>query len=319
MRVRSDWCSDRIGDQSGKTALITGANSGVGLQVAIGLARKGARVLMGCRNHERAVAALAEIRAAARSGPQPEIVPLDLADLRSIASAAAVVDQLTDRLDILVNNAGVMLAPNQPTVDGFEPHLGINLLGHFALTGRLLESLLRAPQARVITTGSVAARIPGTRMRWEDLNWQSTQFRPLAAYAQSKLACLLFATELARRAAAAGTSLVSVAAHPGGAHTGLMRHNRAYALATATVLRPLLHSAPMGALPTLYAATHPGLVGGEYIGPDGPLGLSGRPHRIALSRAERNAVAGQRLWELTEAATSVRYPWPMIQVSEGQS
>jgi NAD(P)-dependent dehydrogenase (short-subunit alcohol dehydrogenase family) len=304
-------------EKGGTTALITGANSGVGLQAAISLAGTGARVLMGCRDQARAEAALAEVSAAC-TGPQPQIVPLDLANLHSVQEAAVMVDELADHLDVLINNAGVMLAPNQPTADGFEPHLGVNLLGHFALTGRLLGSLLRAPRARVVTTGSVAARIPGTRMRWEDVHWRRTRFRPIVAYSQSKLACLLFATEFARRAAATGTSLVSVAAHPGGANTGLMRHDRRYAFATATVLRPLLQSPAMGALPTLYAATDPGLTGGEYIGPDGLLGLSGRPHRIALSRAERDFAAGRRLWEFAEEATGVHYPWPAPLLTEGQ-
>ncbi len=212
-----NWTAADIPDQKGRTILITGANSGLGLQTATALAGAGATVLMACRNAEKAAAARAQVEAAV-AGADVEFVPLDLADLSSVEAAADAVAARPRPLDVLVNNAGVMAPPQRRTADGFELQLGTNHLGHFALTGRLIEKLLAADAPRIVNVSSTAHRIG--RMDFDDLGWEQGYSR-WPAYGRSKLANLLFTVELARRAEAAGTGLVAAAAHPGYAATNL--------------------------------------------------------------------------------------------------
>jgi NAD(P)-dependent dehydrogenase (short-subunit alcohol dehydrogenase family) len=306
--MASKWTSADIPDQAGRTVLITGANSGLGLRSAEALAGKGARVLMGCRNETKAKAALDEVRAVA-TGPEPEVVRMDLADLASVRAAAEQVDGTVERLDVLMNNAGVMAVPLARTADGFEMQFGTNHLGHFALTGLLLPVLGRAQSPRVVSTSSTAHRMG--RMRWDDLNWKQGRYMKWPAYGQSKLANLLFTFELDRRARAAGSDVVAVAAHPGYASTHLQATSSGRNTFKAAFFevgnRLLAQSDAMGALPQLYAATMPDVVGGEYFGPDGRFESRGHPHRVGTTSAARDAESARRLWEASEALTGVSF------------
>jgi NAD(P)-dependent dehydrogenase (short-subunit alcohol dehydrogenase family) len=305
----STWTADDIPPQEGKTILITGANSGLGLRSAEALALAGARVLLACRNPTKAAEALGTVQAKA-TGPAPEVVTLDLADLSSVETAAKDVANRTDRLDVLMNNAGVMAIPLARTADGFEMQFGTNHLGHFALTGRLLPLLLQAKRPRVVTTSSQVHRIG--RMRFEDPQWEHGYLKWLA-YGQSKLANLLFAYELDRRAKTAEATLVSAAAHPGYASTHLQAAGPGRE--ANSVMGRLMdlgnqffaQSDAMGALPQLYAATMPELEGGEYYGPSGVFEMQGHPKRVQSTSGSRDEAAAARLWTLSENATGVSY------------
>jgi NAD(P)-dependent dehydrogenase (short-subunit alcohol dehydrogenase family) len=304
------WTADDVPDQSGRTALVTGANSGLGFHTALQLGRHGARVLLTARDPGRGEQAIERARSAA-PGAAFELVPLDLADLSSVRSAAADVASRIDRLDVLVNNAGVMAIPYQQTVDGFEKQLGTNHLGPFALTGELLPLLLAAPAARVVTVSSTAHR-GASGINFDDLQGERS-YKPMAVYSQSKLANLLFTAELDRRARAAGAALLSVAAHPGLASTGLVRTRpgepgRGVLYAFAGVAVKLLgQSDAAGAWPQLYAATMPGVLGGEYFGP-GSLGEQrGHPKRVGRTAWASDQASAARLWQLSEELTGVTY------------
>jgi NAD(P)-dependent dehydrogenase (short-subunit alcohol dehydrogenase family) len=309
------WTATDIPDQAGRTVLITGANSGLGLRSAEALAARGATVLMGCRNAERGEVARERVAAVA-TGPAPVVVPLDLADLASVRKAAVEVDDTADRLDVLMNNAGIMAVPLARTADGFEMQFGTNHLGHFALTGLLLPALLRAPAPRVVTTSSFVHR--SGRNRWDDPNYENARYARWMSYGQSKLANLLFMRELARRAGEAGPELISAAAHPGYASTHLQAASaeaaggwlRAMAMAMAIGNRIVAQSDAQGALPQLYAATMPDVVPGDYFGPDGPFELRGGPKRVGMSRHAEDDEAARALWELSEQLTGVTYAWP---------
>jgi len=307
------WGVSDIPDQNGRTVLITGASSGLGLRSAEALAATGARVLLACRNAEKAATALESVKAGA-TGPTPEVVALDLADLDSVAACASTVDGAVEHLDVLVNNAGVMAVPRRRTSAGFELQFGTNHLGHFALTGGVLPTLLRAPSPRVVNVSSNAHKFGS--MRWDDLNWQRGRYSKWRAYGQSKLANLLFSSELQRRAIAAATPLVVASAHPGYASTHLaavgpeMAGHRLAGMLTSLGDRLLAQPDDMGALPQLYAATMPDVGPDDYFGPDGPGELRGHPTRVGRSRAASDLAAGARLWRRSEELTGVSYPWP---------
>ncbi len=300
------WTTADIPDLSGRRALVTGATSGIGRVAARELARAGARVVYAVRDTDRGAAVARE------DGAGTEVRRLDLADLSSVRAFVAELGE-EEPLDLLVNNAGVMALPRRETEDGFEMQIGTNHLGHFALTGLLLPALLAAPAPRVVTIASGAHRIG--RMNFDDLHGR-TRYRRWAAYGQSKLANLLFAFELGRRAASAQTELVSVAAHPGYAATELqtraarMDGSRVKELANVLANRVLAQDAGSGALPTLYAATDPDLTSGAYAGPDGPGEARGHPTLVGASGRARDEESARRLWELSERETGVEYPWP---------
>ena len=304
------WTADDIPSQSGRTALVTGANSGLGLQTATALAGAGATVLMGCRNAAKAEEAMDRILDA-HPGADVEIVALDLSDLSSVESAAAEVAARPEPLDLLVNNAGVMATPKRETADGFELQFGTNHLGHFALTGRLIERLLAADAPRVVSVSSMAHRVG--RMNFDDLNSEEGYSR-WPAYGQSKLANLLFIQELARRAEAAGSNLIAAASHPGYSSTNLQTSGptmgRFGALLTPVwkVSNLLLgQSDEMGALPSLYAATMPDVEGNDYFGPDGIGEQRGHPKRVGRTGRAANPKHAERLWEISEQLTGVTY------------
>ncbi|MEZ4319682.1 MAG: oxidoreductase [Myxococcota bacterium] len=299
------WAASDIPDQSGRTAVVTGANSGIGYCAALELARSRAHVVLATRSPERGSEALQSIRAAVPHA-SVELASLDLADLDSVRSFVEALQH--ERIDLLVNNAGVMALPYRKTVQGFEMQLGTNHLGHFALTGLLLGRL--APDARIVNVASHAHRI-GV-MRWSDL--QSERFyQRWLAYGQSKLANLLFTFEAARRLARAGSGVLSVACHPGFSSTHLllkgaeMDGNPLKRWLWSVPNRLVAQSSEMGALPTLYAATHPEIVSGDYTGPRGPFEIWGHPRKVGSNRASRDEAAGQQLWEVSEALTGVRW------------
>jgi protochlorophyllide reductase len=303
-------------DQTGRTVVVTGANSGLGLRSAEALARRGAAVVLACRDVGRAEAARAGVAAAA-TGPAPTVVVLDLADLASVRKAADEIAERCGRIDVLMNNAGVMAPPLQRTADGFEMQFGTNHLGHFALTGLLLPALLRAERPRVVTTSSLMHRRSDDR--WDDPNAELRSGERWTAYGRSKLANLLFMRELARGARDAGRDLVSVAAHPGYAATHLQRttarHTGGWLVShvagamVAVGSRVVAQSDAAGALPQLYAATMPDVASGDYFGPGGPFEVRGAPARVGMARAARDDTAARRLWALSEDLTGVTYPW----------
>ena len=310
--MSQSWSPSDIPDQSGRLALVTGANSGLGLATSRELARAGARVVMACRDPDRGADALAAVLSAV-PGASVELASLDLASLASVSELAGRMLAEHPSIDLLINNAGVMATPRRLTEDGFELQLGTNHLGHFALTGRLLPALLRGEGTRVVTVSSGAHR--GGRINFDDLVGERRYFR-WAAYGQSKLANLLFAYELERRAEADGAPLASMAAHPGYAATDLQSSGpgiggglfaAANTAAMAVANRLIAQSADDGALPSLYAATFPGLPGGSFVGPDGPFEARGAPRVVGSSPASKDASTAKRLWEVSEELTGVSF------------
>jgi len=305
--MSAKWTSAQIPDQGGRTAIVTGANSGLGLSAARELARHGAKVVLACRNAEKGAAAVSEIESAV-PGAQVELAELDLGSLASVEAFAGAFRARhgAEGLDLMINNAGVMAPPRRETADGFELQLGTNLLGHFALTGRLIGLMQGREDARVVTLSSNAHKMG--RIDFDDLQ-SERGYKRWSAYGQSKLADLMFTLELDRRLRAAGSSVHSVASHPGYAATNLQ--TAAAPAVDRIVMRMtnlvMAQGADMGALPTLYAATFPDLEGGSYVGPDGIGEFRGHPHVVSPSRAARDEQVAARLWEVSEELTGVHF------------
>ncbi|WP_037296125.1 oxidoreductase [Saccharomonospora azurea] len=302
------WTEADIGDRTGRTVLVTGANSGLGQRTAEVLAHHGATVLLACRSAERGRRALAAVEAVATS--RPHLLSCDLADLRSVRRTAERARELTgDRIDVLVNNAGVMAPPRTTTADGFETQFGVNHLGHAALTWLLLPALRRGAAARVVTVASLLGHVG--RITLDDPNFVRRRYNPASAYAQSKLANLLFARELHRKLA--GTSVSSVAAHPGYSTTGLVstmaraypRPVRLLAVPGARVADLFGQPVRTGVLPQLFAATAEAVRSGDYVGPQGLGGLRGHPGRVRWPRPALDTRSSARLWELTADLTGI--------------
>ena len=299
-----NWTTADIPDQTGRTAIITGANTGLGYETAVALAGQGARVVLAVRNLDKGKQAATRI-AEAHPGATVELQELDLTSLASIRAAAEQLRADHDRIDLLINNAGVMWTPKSTTADGFELQFGTNHLGHFALTGLLLDRLLPVPGSRVVTVSSIGHRLRAA-IHFDDLQWEHSYNR-VGAYGQSKLANLLFTYELQRRLAPRGTT-AAVAAHPGGSRTELTRNVPRLVAAVNAVLEPLYQGADRGALPTLRAATDPGVRGGQYYGPGGIGELRGYPKVVASSDQSHDVALQRRLWEVSEDLTGVVYP-----------
>jgi NAD(P)-dependent dehydrogenase (short-subunit alcohol dehydrogenase family) len=297
------WDAKDIPDQTGRTAIVTGANSGLGLVTARELARAGASVVMACRNLDRGHRAIEQLRAAVPEA-QVQLDELDLASLASVRGFAERFRATHDGLDLLINNAGVMAPPRRRTADGFELQFGTNHLGHFALTNALLEKMEGTDDARVVTLSSTMHKTG--RINFDNLNGDRHYFR-WNAYGQSKLANLLFMLELDRRLRAAGSTVKSLAAHPGYAATNLqsaaapMVDRLVMKLSTAVIAQ----NDEMGALPTLYAATQPGLEGGTYVGPGGFQEQRGHPKIVQPSGRARDPETARRLWEVSERMTAL--------------
>ena len=306
-RVRGtagQWTEADVPDQSGRTAVITGGNSGIGFEAARVLAGRGARLILGCRDQGKAHDAVTRIRAAA-PGADVRVVPLELASLESVRVAAGQIRSACEGIDLLINNAGVMMPPYGRTADGFELQFGINHLGHFALTGLLIDRLAALPGARVVTVSSNGHR--DGRINFDDLQ-SERGYRRVAGYGQSKLANLMFTYELQRRLDSAGSPAIAVAAHPGLTRTDLARYlSRVMTAFYVLVERPLAQRAAIGALGTLRAATDPAVHGGEYYGPVRWRGERGYPERISSSERSHDEGAQRRLWQESERLTGVRY------------
>jgi NAD(P)-dependent dehydrogenase (short-subunit alcohol dehydrogenase family) len=303
--MSSKWTSEQIPDQHGRTAVVTGANSGLGLATARELARHGAHVVLACRNTHKGEQAVEEI-AAAVPDARLELSQLDLGSLASVAAFAERLRAGHDGIDLLINNAGVMAPPRRETEDGFELQFGTNVLGHFALTAQSISLLEGRDDARVVTLSSNAHKFG--RINFEDLQ-SERRYRRWIAYGQSKLADLQLALELDRRLRAAGSSVKSIAAHPGYAATNLQSAAPPLAdrLLMSVTNLVFAQSAEMGALPTLYAATYPDLPSGSYVGPDGIAEQRGHPHVVSPSRSARNENVAAKLWSACEELTGVRF------------
>lgn len=304
---RRRWSAVDVPDLNGRTAVVTGANSGIGFEAAKVLAGRGATVVLACRNPVKAQNALDSIRTAA---PEADVAPLEM-DLNSLDSVRKAADVLLAErrvIDLLVNNAGVTMLPYGLTADGFEQHFGVNYLGHFAFTGLVLGAVTASDAGRIVTVGSNAHRLG--KIDFDDLGF-TKGYKPLRAYARSKLANLLFAFDLQRRLEATGASAQSLAAHPGGANTEILGAvgpvKQRIKRVVDHVPNPIVHSAHKGALPTLRAAADPASKGGEYYGPSGLLKMTGPPVLVTSSAASRRAETAGRLWELSEKLTGVTY------------
>ena len=304
----STWSLQNMSAQTGKLAIVTGGNSGIGWETAKALAGAGAHVIIAARDRQRGEQAALAIKQV-EPHVQIEAAELDLASLASIAEFARILRERGKAVDLLINNAGVMAIPERRlTGDGFEMHFGTNHLGHFALTGQLLPLLLQSPAPRVVTVSAEIARWRSTNLDFSDLQWEHN-YTPMGAYGRSKLANILFAIELNRRAQ--GTSLLSVAVHPGTSFTNLQQHSLPTFL--NPLIRPLFNSllgqsAAAAAQPTLYAATAPNIIGGTFFGPTGWRELRGAPGQVVLPEQAEDAGLARELWEVSERLVGVRFP-----------
>jgi NAD(P)-dependent dehydrogenase (short-subunit alcohol dehydrogenase family) len=305
IRPMGSWDSEQIPDQSGRVAVVTGANSGLGFVTARELARAGARVVLAAR--EGKAAAAEEAIGDAVAGAELEPRELDLADLGSVRRFAAEVGAAHERIDVLVNNAGVMMPPRSTTADGFELQFGTNHLGHFALTGLLLDRLAAAEgDPRVVTVSSIEHY--AGRLDFDDLQ-SEREYSPRDAYQQSKFANAVFGIELDRRLRAGGSPVKSVLAHPGYTDTNLQRTGPTGLMRVALEFgnRIIAQGVDDGALPQLYAATESGVESGEFIGPDGFRALRGKPARVRATRRAHDPETAGRLWRISEELSGVRY------------
>ena len=303
--MTATWASEDVPGQHGRLAVVTGADTGLGFQTARVLAAHGASVVPAVRDTEKGKAAAARIAGTA-PGADVTVQHLDLASLESIRAAAAALRARHPAIDLLINNAGVMFPPRQATGDGFELQLGTNHLGHFALTGLLLQQMLPVPGSRVVTVSSLAHRLRA-RINFGDLQSERS-YRRVAAYSQSKLANLMFTYELHRRLWHGMRATIAVAAHPGLAGTELTRNSPAIA---AFFYARVSQKAAMGALPVLRAATDPGVLGGQYYGPGGLFGARGYPKLAKSSGQSHDTAIQRRLWAVSEELTGVTFPvWP---------
>ena len=303
------WTVEQIPSQAGKTVLVTGANSGIGYQAALELARHGAHVMLGCRNEAKGRAALERLLREA-PGASADVVQLDMASMASIRAFAAAFIGRGLALDLLINNAGVMALPKRElTEDGFERQFGTNHLGHFTLTGLLLLALLAAPAPRVVTVASLAHRTG--KIDFDNLQ-RERGYEGWDAYNASKLANILFAKELDRRARAAHSRLISLAVHPGVSTTSIFENGPGTMNLKAIMVKLLapvmMQNDEAGALPTFYAATSPNAQGGDYIGPDGFGELKGSPVVVQPRPQALDTAVGERLWAVSEELTGVHYP-----------
>ena len=301
------WIEKNVPDQSGRLAIVTGSNTGLGYDNARALAARGAKVVMAVRDTAKGEEAAARIRKLT-PGAEVTVHKLDLGSLTSVRTAGAELAAAHPRIDLLINNAGVMYPPKSTTPDGFELQFGTNHLGHFALTGLLLKNLLPVDNSRVVVVASIAHKIKA-KIDFDDLHWEKRSYDKVASYGQSKLANLMFAYDLQRRLAAAKAKTIAVAAHPGVAATELSRHVPGYELpGVAWLFGKVLNTSEVGALATLRAATDPNVKGGQYWGPDGFREMRGYPELATSSEQSRDEAIQERLWKVSEELTGVTYP-----------
>jgi NAD(P)-dependent dehydrogenase (short-subunit alcohol dehydrogenase family) len=306
MSANTKWTAADVPDQTGRVAVVTGSNTGLGYDTALVLATRGAKVVLAVRDVEKGQAAAARL---VGQVPRADVVvqPLDVGSLQSIRTGAEEIKAAHPRIDLLINNAGVMYPPKQTTADGFELQFGTNHLGAFALTGLLLENMLPVQGSRVVAVASIAHTIQAA-IHFDDLQWER-KYNRVAAYGQSKLSNLMFTYELNRRLAAKNAPTIAVAAHPGISNTELMRHVPGSGLPGFRQIASLVtNSAEMGALATLRAATDPGVLGGQYYGPDGFRELRGHPTLVKSSSESHDEDVQRRLWAVSEELTGVTFP-----------
>ena len=300
MSSKKKWTDEDITDQSGRVAIVTGANSGIGNETARALANRGATTILAVRNMEAGKSAVERINNEATKA-QCEAIHLDLSSLASVRSFAEAFRQKYQKLDLLINNAGVMVPPYSKTEDGFELQFGVNHLGHFALTGLLLDLILKTPNSRIVTVSSMAHRYG--EITFDDLN-READYKPMPTYGQSKLANLLFTYELQRKLDGKDTGTIAVAAHPGWTATELQRHS-----GLINFLNRFFAQTPReGAWPTLYAATENDVNGADYYGPNGFYEMRGHPKRVRSNDKSQDEAVASRLWNVSEELTGVTFP-----------
>ena len=296
------WTATNVSDQSGRVALVTGATSGLGFQLSLMLAKKGAEVVMTYRSLDKAQEAMGQIREECPAA-RLSIVKLDLTDLQSVNACAAEINDKYKQIDLLINNAGVMVPPFTKTRQGFELQMGTNHLGHFALTGQLLPLLIHTPNSRIVSVSSLAAFVG--KINLADLNYEHRPYKEWEAYGQSKLANLLFIQELSRKLKHHTARTIAVAAHPGGSPTNLQRTSSYF---MKHVLTPLISHPPAeAALPTLRAACDPAVPSGSYWGPSSLFGLTGAPEQAKIPRGALYLNVANSLWNLSEKLTGITY------------
>ena len=294
------WNASQIEDQTGRVAIVTGASSGIGFETAKVLSGKNATVIIAVRSQQKGDRAVERILSDV-PGANVSVILLDLANLDSVERFVNDFRQRYDRLDLLINNAGVMVPPYSTTKDGFELQMGTNHMGHFALTGQLMDLLEKTEGSRVVAVSSMAHR--GGRLDFEDLDWKGRQYEPWKAYGDSKLANLYFVYELQRRLARHSKGPIIAAAHPGWTATDLQRHSGLSRFLNGFFAQ----DTTMGALPTLYAAVGPDVKSGDYFGPSGMLQFKGYPKKVGSSELSHDASIAETLWEVSEERTGVRY------------
>ena len=305
--MNGNWTADKIPGLKGKIAIITGANSGIGYEAARELARKGAEVIFASRNQSKAEAAIIQIRGEFLDA-QLVFIKLNLASIQSIRKFAEEFNSRSNRLDILLNNAGIMLVPYAKTEDGFENTIGTNHLGHFALTGLLIEKLTKTPGSRIVNVSSNAHY--GGEMDFSNFLYENGKgYTPMGAYGRSKLANLLFTFELQRRFDKKDLDIIALAAHPGISATGLADHFFKHRMTwlIRPVMRLLFQSSAIGALPSMRAAVDQEAKGGQYYGPDGKGEKSGYPIVVDSNETSKNLEYAQKLWKISQELTGVRY------------
>ncbi|GLR15617.1 oxidoreductase [Portibacter lacus] len=283
-------------DQKGKIAIVTGANIGLGYETAKALAMKGAKVIMACRNRDKADSAM---KAILNEWPDAdlEFISLDLSSKKSIKSFADSYKAKYSNLDLLINNAGIMIPPYRETEDGFESQWGVNYLGHFYLTGMLMETIENSDHGRVVTLSSLA-HING-KINFDNPNMKDS-YKPMVSYRQSKLACLIFAFELQRRLEAKDSKVISVGVHPGVALTNLFAAGPKWMRLIAPLFKGMFNTVEGGAKPSIMGAIDPTMKGGEYLGPTGKRGMKGEPGIVESNEISKDKAVGDKLWTLSE-------------------
>jgi len=293
------WDSENISDQKGKVVIVTGASSGLGYETAKVLASKNATVIVAVRNEVKGNAAVEKIKAG-NPNADIQVMLVDLANLESVHKFAENFKSKFKKLDILINNAGVMTPPYTKTKDGFELQFGTNHLGHFALTGLLIELIKKTPDSRIVNVSSMAHKIG--KLNFEDLNWEKRRYKKNRSYGDSKLANLYFTKELQKRLNKLPSGVIVASAHPGGTATELARHSLFY-----KTLNLLAQTSKMGALPTLYAAVSPDVQSNDYYGPGGFQEFKGFPKKVESAKRAKNDDVAKKLWDVSEQMTQVFY------------
>lgn len=299
-----DFNLDKVAEQNGKIALITGANDGLGKQTTMAFVSKGIHVVMACRNLDKANAVKNEILAIKKDA-KLDILPLDLSQLKNVREFANTYKSNYNQLDYLINNAGIMIPPFELTEDGFESQMGVNYFSHFLLTSLLMEDLLKTPNSRIVSMSSIAHK--SAKINFEDLN-SLNNYNKFDAYSQSKLACLMFAYELDKRLKKHSTSTISVAAHPGVSATNLFQYMPAFLKIIAPIFIPFIaHPPEKAALPEIAAALSSEVKGGDYIGPDGFKEMKGKPKKADSNKISKNEEIAQKLWEVSEKLCNTQF------------